>query len=537
MAKLDPFVIDSIFNGQMPSALFGNKGQFLASIGIDPDVPATDGATDLKTAGIIRPVNYAKFSSTEVSAQPLAIMGVPYNTNLYYVMADGNLKSYDSNLANPANVATYLAASFGIYYNGYIYVFGSGAAYNKVARYGLEHADSDADVWANTWGLTNITVVNTKFRAFSGALLYQNFVAIVHVDNSLYFTSFHDDGVGRICKIKTKTTTYTGDTNDGSAFGALVLPKYHAPTALCSYGNDIVVAASLNIPSAAGGFAHESYLFFWDTTSASYYRKIAIPDSACTILKMINGTLYGISGDPIAGGYRLWRYVGGESIETLAIVEDDVLPLFSSAEVVGNRLVWGTKTAYPLTAACLMAYDTKSGLFPKGLHNIVKLNQTATNTPAAGAYPTYNNMVISCVSRVQTGLAFPKFLVGAWDTVAPAYGIYKQGSTHSFSLFRSKVFHIGKDFQITNIRIPLAQAIAANMTIVPVLRFDDGSSTSVGTVINSTNYANSERTIDLTPDNFASGTAGKYHFCLELQMTGTALSAVSLPITIEVETL
>ena len=75
------------------------------------------------------------------------------------------------------------------------------------------------------------------------------------------------------------------------------------------------------------------------------------------------------------------------------------------------------------------------------------------------------------------------------------------------------MFNIGKKFVIKEIRIPLAVAVVANMTITPKVFLDDYSSSSTAglTAINNTNYPNSERHIEQHPT-----IAGNHNFCLEL---------------------
>ncbi len=94
-----------------------------------------------------------------------------------------------------------------------------------------------------------------------------------------------------------------------------------------------------------------------------------LPDPICSVLKYVNGVLYGLSGS-LNGGYRLFRYVGGDAIETLKIIEDGFPPLQNAADFAGNRLVWGANTTLPIVSSGLYAYGSKSDLFPRGLHHI-----------------------------------------------------------------------------------------------------------------------------------------------------------------------
>ena len=94
------------------------------------------------------------------------------------------------------------------------------------------------------------------------------------------------------------------------------------------------------------------------------------------------------------------------------------------------------------------------------------------------------------------------------------------------------MFNIGKKFRIMEIRIPLGAAVAANHIITPTIFLDDFSTSSTTglTVINNTNYANSERVVKYKPN-----ISGNNNFVLELKWTGTALLPVLFPIEIIVE--
>ena len=195
---------------------------------------------------------------------------------------------------------------------------------------------------------------------------YLNHFGFTHTDNIAYILDYKA-GIGYVHAVHTTKTSAEGDTNDGSTYGALDLPFNYIPITGCSYGNDIVIAATLTSSTTVnqGG----TVLFFWDTTSPSFYRMVKMSDAICSVLKYINGTLYGLSGD-LTGGYRLFRYVGGDAIETLKIIEDGYPPLQGAVDSVGNRLVWGANTTLPIVSSGLYAYGSKSDLFPRGLHHI-----------------------------------------------------------------------------------------------------------------------------------------------------------------------
>lgn len=149
------------------------------------------------------------------------------------------------------------------------------------------------------------------------------------------------------------------------------------------------------------------------------------------------------------------------------------------------------------------------------------------------AIPSYASSVITSLSTAQQGLANQSILMGGRNT--SDYKIMKKGTSYAFNLWRSPVYIIGKPFDIIEITINVHPAIASNMSFIPVIYFDNESSSSIGTTVNSTNYSSSQKSITLSPPNFASGIRGRKDFVLELQFTGSALVTVKMPIEIEVE--
>lgn len=148
--------------------------------------------------------------------------------------------------------------------------------------------------------------------------------------------------------------------------------------------------------------------------------------------------------------------------------------------------------------------------------------------------PSYPVSIITAIARVQQGLAFPKFIMGGKDE-NDNFMLFKKGTSYTFSLARSDVYKIGEPFKVKTIRIPLSQPLATNEVIVPVLWFDSESNASVGTLINTTNYATGKQVIILTEDNFRNKVAGNHSFFLELRFTGSALIGATFPISVEVE--
>lgn len=424
----------------MPSAMFGGEGEFLTSIGIDPDVPLTDSATDLKTGGAIRPVQYATFSSTEIDSAPIYAEVNPKSDMMWVVLSNGKVVAYKDTLVSADSYSigqvTGSNARGATYYNNHIFIFGTGASFTDVSMVGpLNTLPFDTQTANYTVGLvvtgatsgatgrivsqvdagatgtltleqisgifidneiitdtsTGSAMVNRTFASlitngvWTGATLgtqtaltdtnypttlfsigYLNHFGWVHPNNFLYFLDYKQ-GVGMVHAIRTTRTTNEGDTNSSSAYNALDLPLGYIPMVGASFGNDVAVAASV----ATDSTAHQgnAKLFLWDTTADSFYRSVSLPDPICSVLWYENGVGYGLSG-AISGGYRLWKYVGGDSVETLKIIEDGYPPLQMARAAVGNRLAWGANTTIPITSSGIYAYGSKSDLFPRGLHHI-----------------------------------------------------------------------------------------------------------------------------------------------------------------------
>jgi len=149
------------------------------------------------------------------------------------------------------------------------------------------------------------------------------------------------------------------------------------------------------------------------------------------------------------------------------------------------------------------------------------------------ALPTYASSLITAVGKVEQKLPFPTYIMGGRN--ASTYQLFKKSTTYVFNNWRSPVYQIGKNFDILEITFPIIPDMTTNMSIIPVLYFDNEDTNSVGITINPTNYPNSERLIKLTSKNFSNSVHGRNNFFLELQFQGSALAVVGLPINIELE--
>lgn len=511
--------IDNVLLGQTPTVYFGAQGQYLASIGIDPDMPAGDGAisADPRASGLLRPTAMAKFSGTEITGVPLWFVSNPKDTNTYLYANDGKCHLVTSALAmgtalNSGNPLTTSSGNGAAYYDNYLYL----ARNLDVARYGPLNGSPSLTLayWS---GLSLTALTNTIYPSINGVAM-PNHVMHRHTDDKLYFTDVTSGNQGIISYIKTSKTTVEGDTNNGSTYNALDFDHGVYPTAIETYGDDLAIATieGINTTIRQGN----AQLSFWDTTSASFTKitSVEFPDPLITALKNVNGILYVFSGNA-SGGCRISRFVGGYSFEEVAYFDDSLPPFHGAVDHFLNRIIWGGFTTYPETSACVYSFGSKRKDLPMGI-------QTPFKASSSGANP-----MVTTVKYIQHASNVKRFPIIGWSDDS-AKGLDKSSTTYGVSVWRSSVFRIGQPFKIKNVIIPLAQAVAANMTLIPKIYFDDASSNTALRTINNTNYPNSERQIIDRTD----GLTGKNNFFLELRWSGTALLTVNLPILIEIET-
>ena len=507
--------IGSIFAGESPSEYFGPQGAevFRASYSVDPDFPKDDSA--LKMSGMIRPTAMAKFSGTEVTGVPLWIVTNPKSTNIYVYANDGKVHTVASNLTmgtalNSGNALTTSTGNGAAYYDNYIYF----ATNTDISRYGpLNGSPSLSQVyWVTT--LSKTALVNTTYPSVRGVAL-PNHVMHRHTDNKLYFADVVGNQ-GVLHYIRTSKSSVEGDTNDASTYNALDFPYGYYPTAIETYGTDLCIALIEGTDTTIK--QKRAKIAFWNTVDSSYSKitDVEFPDPLITAVKNINGNLYVFSGNA-SGGYRVSVFAGGYSFQQIAYFEDGLPPLPGAVDAELSRLVWGGFITDPDTVAVVRSYGSKRSDMPTGI-------QTPFKATSAGANPHVT--ALKFVEHASNSKLRP--IIGWSDDSAK--GLDKLSTTYGTWLWQSKIFRIGKPFQVTKVTIPLMQAVTTNMTITPKIIVDDTSTSYTQTVVNSTNFAAGERSITLYPSTF-----GKNNFYLELKGTGTALLTVGLPITIEIE--
>lgn len=525
--KQKPIIIDSVLGGQSNLWNGSRNGQFLTSVGIDPEQQLND--TIVKTSGVINPIVWAKFSSTNISGTPKWIITQPKIQKFYVYADDGKFVSYTDLLGTETLVGTPTsgAGNGAAYYNNYIYL----ATPTNVSRYGpLTSSPAIENLfWAGSATFLNKTAtVDTGYLPNAS-----NHPMHTHVDGALYFGDFDGTsstastrGRGLIHKICTQYGTMNSVTNEGtadntttpSAYGALKLPYGYAPYAICSYGTDLAILANI-IGNDQVMRQGNSSLFLWDTFSSSFYRQVALPFSAGTALLNHNGTLYLWGGDDDRN-YGIYQYLGGYTVQMLEFFLGASPPRAGAVDGIGSRITWGTNSTYPNTGGHILTRGYINGRLPNSaINDIGKVSASGVNT------------YVTAVKYVQQTAYVPKPIAGWNDSTSVAFGIDKSTTGTYNSLWRSQVFNIGRPFIVDKIKIPLGAAVAANMTVTPKIYCDNELTNTTLTVINNTNFPNSEKSIAIYPQ-----VHGEYNFYLELAFTGTVALPINLPITIEYST-
>lgn len=545
--------IESILGGHSQLSHFAAKDQFEDSYGIDPSLKLTDdiitatGSTSLLPTGLLRPSNLTVTNPTTsivATGNFLWLESEPINGAVYATFSSGS--AYVVVLSSTGSISrTFtalsdtgaLSSSSGngmAYYDGYMYF----AKNTDIARYNLSTGAWEDSYWQGTLGLAALT--NTTYPT-NGVNSLPNHVMHRHSDGKLYITDV-SGGNGVIHVIST-----LAGTNNGSAFAKLTFGTGLYPTAIESYGSQLAISLYEG-PAPSVGSARVSKrakLAFWDTTSLSFNQItwVEFPDEILTAMKNVDGILYFTSGTSIGTantGMRVSQYIGGYSVKDVALRPDALAPLAGGIDGDSSRVVIASANYGPLNSglprACLYSFGvglngTGSKLFNFG--GALDIDTTSygaavlLTSPAFGAdshkafYFSYysgtnNNAIITNTSIRGTGQADYSISTRKW---------------------RSQKFSIGQPFKITKIRFPLAQTMASNMIVTPVIYTDDTAGTTYtgGTspglaIMNNTNYSG-KRNIVMRPQ----GLTGEHNFQLELQWTGSALCVMNLPITIEYE--
>lgn len=508
--------IDSILGGHAPTLLFSAPSQFDTSIGIDPDMPVTD--SGVRISGLIRPTALAKFSGANITGYPLHFLTNPKDALIYAYMSDGKVTSYTNALSAETSVGTPTsgAGNGAVYYDNYNYF----ATPTDVSRYGpLNGSPSMTNTfWTGT--LAKTALVNTTYPGINGVTIPNHPMHYHAPTHTVYFADVVS-GKAVLHSIKTLKTTVEGDTDNGSTSSILsTTPWGYLPTCIESYQDNIAIGCVQGTNATTQ--MKKAVLLFWDTVATAPTKTIAVelPDQLITALKNVDGILYVFLGNAQAGCHVV-KFAGGYTFQEVGFWEECYPPLAGAVDHWMNRVIFGGNTSYPETSASVMAIGSKNAALSVNnpIFNILK-------TASAGANPqvTALKYVLQGTNKIRTPI------VGWKDD--STQGIDKISTTYGVNVWRSETFRIGRPFQLKTIRIPLALAVAANMTLIPKIFLDEQTSSVALQTINNTNYTKSEKNIVQTMKPPTYAVAGFHNFQLELRWSGTVLLPVSLPITI-----
>ena len=531
--------IESILGGHAPTTHFAASNQFRSSLGIDPALPWDDdyspdgsgNATSMISSGLLRPVSVRNLSTTSaISGYPLWFKDNPkLATKLYVYTSNGSVYSI-TNLAAPSGLGDLndggTAAGNGAeYYDNYMYF----ARNTTVARYGPLNgtpAFTD-DYWVTT--LSKTALSNTEYPAeILSAEQYPNHVLHRHSDGRLYIADVVDNK-GTIHYIETTKTTVEGDTDNGSTYNKVQVGYGLWPTAMESYGSDLVIAFHEGTADGSQGNSQNAKIAFWDTTSQNVNKLtwVEFPDNLVSGMKNINGVLYVFSGSPWAGGFRISRFIGGYTFEEVYFSENGVPPFPGAIDGEGKRLLFGSYTNTPEYAACVYSFNLHKNISNNGVFNVFR---ATTDDDTVTAIKLWEDSFSSAKSSLIKDLVVGNTGKSIDITDSASY-------QYAPSVWWSQTYRIGQPFKITAVKIGLAQAISTNHILTAKIYLDNdrsGQSPYVLQTINNTNYSGKNRIV-LRNDSAGDAILGQNHFWLELKWTGSSLLTVELPITIEYE--
>lgn len=520
--------IESILGGHAPTTHFAGPDQFRSSLGIDPSQPIDDQDTAYSTvaSGLLRPVPSEKFSGTTIAAAPLWIVPNPKDASVYVYDARGSAYTINASvssvtaLSDGGNLSNALGNGMD-YYDNYIYF----ARNTTIARYGPLNgaATFTGDYWVT--GISQTALVHTTYPStFKNSISLPNHVLHRHSDGRLYIADVVDNK-GTLHYVSTSKTTEEGDTNNSSTYSAVNFGYGLWPTDIESYGTDIAVA--LYEGNASGLRQRNAKLGFWDTTSTAFNKItwVEFPDQIITALKNVNGTLFTVSGNFNAQGFRVCKFVGGYTFQEVFYSETGEPCLPGAIDGALNRLLYGSHTTVPESDGCVYATGLAKTALSQGTFNIMRSTGGTSSTSVTA---------IALADNVEFGFYVP--IIGwtqAGDgSTGASHGLDKQGATYSNAppVWWSATSRIGTPFKITKIRFPLAQSVTTNMTVTPTVYLDNGERGVELAPIDTTNF-NGKRVAVYRPQ----GLQGESECFIQLRWTGSALCTVGLPITVEYE--
>jgi len=501
----------------------GGEDQYQDAIGIDPEAIGSVGGVTGRTLGAIMPTfQETVLTTTTLGEAPMWVTGAARTTGVFVYGSSGTVYTLSNTLSLDGDQGGIVKPTSGVgngmaYYNDYIYL----STPTNIFRFG--RLSATAPTLSNYWitGLSNSALTNSDYPSTRN-ITYPNHVLHPHNDGKLYIADYESSDTldiphgGLIHWLKTNSL----GTEATSAFAELTLPPGFMPTAIESYGTDLAILCTPQAIFSGGAIpkSGESALFLWDTVSESYYRNIPIKESMATAMKNKNGELFILAGN-IDTDCKLLKYLGGDSFQTLAVINSGSPPPQSAIEIFGNMICWGGNVSNPIVAAGVYSYGYRSGLLKPALHMPMRIKDASNTLP-----------IVSCVKSI---LRSPYPVVGWRTDTSAEYGLDKIASSGTqSSRWRTKVYNIGKRFRIIRIRVPLQETVLTGDSIVLTVYTDTESSSTTLQTINATNFPNSEKLIDYNSLSIV----GYSNFYIDFSFSGTNRQGLGLPITIDIET-
>lgn len=552
------FTIDSVLGGESQAQEIQGSGEFQSSFAIDPDETlessfsfltwSVNDSLNKKPSGMLAPVKAYSLTETTVGAPMWIIPNPrPEGSSLENFVYDSAGSVYTLTTAGVASVtglgdlndAGSAEGNGAAYYDNYIYF----ARSTNIARYGpLDGTRAFTDsYWVTTLGKAALTDTNYPTGQYSSTRS-ANHVMKRHNDGKLYFADVVGNQ-GVLHYISTRKTTVEGDTDNGSTYNALDFPYGYWPTAIESYGSQLVVglfdgANAVSTQTSAGSRAK---IAFWDTTSPTYNQLIdfEFPDKYISKIVNVNGNLYFFSGDGVQDfGLRLTQYIGGNAFKEIVrfntvplpdpgAVSDDLTRIYFAGKYKPATELNNTEVSFD-GRACVQAIGSRIGA-PFGLFTVLgAVDSTATAVTS----------VLFDKERLWAG--YFSFSGSNYGGISTKGGLTTTDDTRAQKhYFRSQTFHVGEPFKVTKIRIPLAQSlenVTGNSTtkeIVPYVWVDSGAAIHTLTTVNATNFPNTStrRSVTIRPDSLT----GETDFFIELEWDTDEPLTVKLPVVIEGE--
>ena len=369
--------IKTILPGFSASDNIRKKGEFGASLGIDPIMPDTDGG--IEPSGIIRPTQFAKFSGANVNATPLFILTNPKDTNVYVFLSNGRIVSYSNTLGSETLVGTLTnnACNGAEYYDNYLHIMGTVLG----ARYGpLNGSPSLTQDYLNgTLGLTALR--NETYPSINGVTIPNHF-SWRHTDGALYICNVLATNKGSLTKIKTTKTTVEGDTDNGSDSDSLDFDFGWWPIVGCSFNTFVLVAFIEGVSTTV--LQKPARLVLWDTVSNSFEDVTIDKNFTEPIISALqplsDGSVMIYSGKGgTQRGCRVSRFHSLNAVEHIGYYADLFPPLQGAVDAYANRNIFGTGCTIPATAGCVIAKGSPIADVPLGTHNIIRATASGDN--------------------------------------------------------------------------------------------------------------------------------------------------------------